>query len=100
MSSKKSLARFKKKIKNNFIIYRTDIKQKGIYWSVVHRLYKIPLLRILLSPLVNYIKPNFIMYEGNKLYIDKWDEAISQFKANSGKNIRLNYLKKILKLAM
>ncbi len=70
--------KIKNKLTSNLQIYKTDIKKKGLYWSIVHRLYKLYLLKTLLTPLVNYTKPDFIIHEGNKLYIDKWDDAISQ----------------------
>lgn len=63
---------------NNLRIYKYDIKTKGLYWSVVHRIYKFPYLRFVLTPLINFFKPDYLMIQGHKLYIDKQDEVVSQ----------------------
>lgn len=66
------------KIKSNIHIYKKDIKTKGIYWSIIHRLYKIPFLKSIFFPIVNFLKPTFITTHGNTLYIDKNDATVSQ----------------------
>lgn len=66
------------KIKSNFRIYKRDIKSKGLYYSIIHRLYKIPYLKTLLLPIVNFLKPDYILIENQKLYIDKFDTTISE----------------------
>ncbi len=73
------------KIKINLRIYQNDIATKGLYWSIIHRLYKIPTLRKELTPIVNILKPDYVMAGGHKLYIDKWDTTISQELILSGK---------------
>ena len=73
------------KIKTNLRIYQNDIATKGLYWSIIHRLYKIPTLRKVLTPFVNILKPDYVMAGGHKLYIDKWDTTISQELILSGK---------------
>lgn len=70
--------RIYKKIKSNLRIYKKDIRTKGLYYSIIHRLYKIPLLKPILTPIVNYLKPNYILVENQKLYIDKFDTTISE----------------------
>lgn len=62
----------------NLSIYKQDIKNKGWYWSFIARLYKLPGARGLFSPLVNFFKPNFVIFAGNKIFIDKNDEVVSQ----------------------
>ena len=54
------------KIANNIIIYKDDIKTKGVYWSIVHRLYKLPKGRLILTPIVNALKPNFLIIQDHK----------------------------------
>ena len=73
------------KIKNNFRVYQDDIATKGLYWSIIHRLYKIPNMRRVLTPVVNVLKPQSVMIQGHKLYIDKWDTTVSQELLLSGK---------------
>jgi len=73
------------KIKINLRIYQNDIATKGLYWSIIHRLYKIPTLRKELTPIVNILKPDYVTAGGHKLYIDKWDTTISQELILSGK---------------
>jgi FkbM family methyltransferase len=73
------------KIANNIIIYKDDIKTKGVYWSIVHRLYKLPKGRLILTPIVNALKPNFLIIQDHKFYIDKSDTTISQELILSGK---------------
>lgn len=70
---------------NNLRIYKYDIKTKGLYWSVVHRIYKIAYLRVIFTPLINFFKPEYLMIQGNKLFIDKQDEVVSQELLQSGK---------------
>lgn len=72
------------KISSNFHIYKKDIHEKGTYWSVIHRLYKIPYMRIFLTPFVNILKPNYLIIQNQKLYIDKWDDIVSQELILSG----------------
>ncbi|MDP3941909.1 MAG: FkbM family methyltransferase [bacterium] len=66
------------KIVNNIKIYQHDIETKGLYWSIVHRLYVFPVVRQILTPIINTLKPSHLNIEGNKFYIDKWDDVISQ----------------------
>src|SRR3989338_5856384 len=73
------------KIRSNLRIYRKDLKTKGIYWSMVHRLYKIPMMRFFLTPIVNMLKPSWLIIQGNKFYIDKSDTTVSQELILSGK---------------
>lgn len=73
------------KIKSNLRIYKNDIATKGLYWSIIHRLYKIPSMRKTLTPLVNALKPNFVTSRGHKIFIDKHDATISQELILSGK---------------
>lgn len=72
------LYKIKNKISSNLRIYRNDLKSKGLYWSIIHRLYKLPLLKSLIIPLVNKTKPSFVFAYGHKIYIDKHDTTISQ----------------------
>lgn len=74
-----------KKIVDNLCIYRQDIKTKGLYWSIIHRIYKIPYFKKIISPIVNLLKPDFLTIEGNQMYIDKKDTAVSQELLLSGK---------------
>lgn len=73
------------KIANNIRIYKQDIKTKGLYWSIIHRLYKLPKGRFFLTPIVNALKPDYLIIQGNKFYIDKSDTTISQELILSGK---------------
>lgn len=70
---------------NNIVIYNQDIKAKGLYWSIIHRLYKFSSIKKILLPAVNYFKPEYLEIEGNKFYIDKSDTAVSQELILSGK---------------
>jgi FkbM family methyltransferase len=79
------LTKIQNKIKSNIRIYRKDIKSKGVYWSVVHRLYKIPTVKKIISPVINIAKPEYLYIQNNKFYIDKWDGAVSQELILSGK---------------
>lgn len=79
------LQKLTSKIKSNLRIYQNDIVAKGLYWSLVHRLYKIPTMRSVLTPLVNKLKPNSVLVEGHKVFIDKWDATLSQELLLSGK---------------
>lgn len=72
------IKKIRNKFKNNISIYKSDLKSKGLYWSIIHRIYKITVLKKLLTPLVNYLKPQYLMIEGKKFYIDKLDGTISQ----------------------
>ena len=76
--------RIVKKIKSNLKIYRNDIETKGFYWSVVHRIYKFRTLKRIISPFVDYLKPDFLIIDRHKLYIDKKDTAVSQELLLSG----------------
>jgi len=67
-----------RKINNNLRIYREDLQTKGLYYSILHRLFKIPKLKEILTPLVNYLKPDFIKINNYKLYIDKFDTTVSE----------------------
>jgi FkbM family methyltransferase len=73
------------KLNDNISIYKNDLKLKGPYWSTIHRLYRFPTLRKALSPLVNFLKPEFIMIDNHKLYIDKLDNVVSQELIQSNK---------------
>lgn len=73
------------KLKSNLHIYQNDIATKGLYWSIIHRLYKLPSMRKVLTPLVNTLKPNHVMSRGHKIFIDKHDGTISQELILSGK---------------
>jgi|WetSurMetagenome_2_1015567.scaffolds.fasta_scaffold41886_2 FkbM family methyltransferase len=66
------------KLKNKMSVYKNDLKSKGLYWSIIHRLYKITVLKTFLSPIINYLKPEYLIIEGRTFYIDKWDDVISQ----------------------
>lgn len=79
------LQKVSKKIKGNIKIYKQDIKLKGLYWSLVHRLYKLPQGKFLLSPIINTLKPDYLIFENHKLYINKWDPVVSQELLVSGK---------------
>jgi FkbM family methyltransferase len=59
-------------------VYKNDLKTKGIYWSIIHRLYKIPFLKRVISPIVNFCKPSFIRIQKHKIFIDKSDQVVSQ----------------------
>ncbi len=67
-----------RKIKNNLLIYKNDIKTKGLYCSILLRLHKLPLPKFVLIPLINFLKPNYIMTGGFKLYLDKSDNTVSE----------------------
>ena len=78
------LNRIKNKTLNNLLIYKKDIRTKGLYWSIIHRLYKINWIKKVITPIVNTLKPNYIIIQGNKLYIDKKDAVVSQELVISG----------------
>lgn len=59
-------------------IYKQDIKTKGLYWSAVHRLFKLPMGKTILTPVVNILKPNYIFVNGHKLFVDRYDMVVSQ----------------------
>jgi len=67
-----------RKLKNNLKIYKEDLQTKGLYWSVVDRLLKVPKVGQALIPLVNFLKPDFVMIDGHKIHIDKTDWVLSQ----------------------
>ena len=69
----------------NINIYKRDLKEKGIYWSVIHRFYKIPMAKPFFQPIINILKPSFIKIGKDKLYIDKDDQVVSQELIQSGK---------------
>ncbi len=73
------------KTSNKISIYRQDLKNKGMYWSIIHRLYKFSKVKKVILPIVNYLKPEYLVIDGHKLYIDKWDTAVSQELILSGK---------------
>lgn len=66
------------KFKNNIRIYKQDLQSKGLYWSVVHRLYKIIVIKRVLSPIVNALKPDYVLAQNHKYYIDKKDSIVSE----------------------
>ncbi|SRR6266568_1573898 len=72
------------KIKNNLRVYQEDIATKGLYWSIIHRLYKLPSARKALTPLVDALKPQYVTAGGHRIYIDKHDQTISQELILSG----------------
>src|SRR5438309_151641 len=72
------IKRVKQKLEGNLKIYKSDLITKGIYFSIIHRLYKIPGLKSKLSPLVNYLKPGFTIVGTHKMYIDKSDTIVSE----------------------
>ncbi len=74
-----------KKINSTLRIYRSDIQTKGVYWAVIHRLFKISFIKLVLIPIVNFLKPDYVMIQNHKLFIDKWDEVVSQELLLSGK---------------
>ncbi len=65
------------KTRENMKIYQQDIYGKGIYWSIIDRLYKIPPFKKILTPLVNNLKPDFVVINNLKIYIDKEDQIVS-----------------------
>lgn len=58
-------------------IVQNDIRTKGVYWSIVHRVFKLTYGKHLLSPLVDFLKPDFIVTHGIKMFVDKKDQAVS-----------------------
>lgn len=72
------IKRLHQKLLSNLKIYREDLKTKGVYYSIIHRLYKLPYFKLILSPAVNFFKPEFILLGNQKLYIDKQDLIISE----------------------
>lgn len=78
-------SRIRHKIRNNLQIYKRDIKVKGIYWSIIHRLLKIPTTHIWLLPIINKLKPKSIMIHGNKLYVDSKDSVVSEVLISEGR---------------
>lgn len=66
------------KIKENIRIYKKDIKTKGLYWSIIHRLYKLPNGRKILFPIVSFFKPSYVSIQGHKIYIIKSDTTVSE----------------------
>ncbi len=66
-------------------VYRNDIKTKGLYWSIIHRIYKLPRIKKVITPLINNLKPTYITLYDAKLYIDKNDEVVSQQLLQNGK---------------
>src|SRR3989344_4584549 len=87
------------KFNNNFKIYRNDLSTKGLYWSIIHRLYKIPNGKKTLIPFVNYLKPSYVKAYGHKFFIDKKDQTISQELLQSKKweEYEINLFKKNIK---
>lgn len=79
------LKKIHSKILNNINIYKQDFKTKGLYWSIIHRLYKFPSVKKLILPVVNYLKPEHLIIDGHKVYIDKADTVVSQELILSGK---------------
>jgi FkbM family methyltransferase len=71
-------AQIRRKIRGNISIYKSDVKAKGVYWSIVHRILKIPLAKPILTPIINRLKPDYIIINNHKFYIDKKDENVSQ----------------------
>lgn len=58
-------------------IFKDDIGTKGLYWSIIHRLFKVPYGKRLLSPLVDFLKPSYVVSHGNRIFIDKTDQVLS-----------------------
>lgn len=73
------------KVSNKVSFYKQDLKSKGVYWSVVHRLYKLPKVKKLILPIVNYLKPKYLIIDGHKFFIDNRDTVVSQELILSGK---------------
>ncbi len=74
-----------KKIKKNMEIYKADIEAKGLYWSVMHRLYKLPFGKKIIEPVTDLLKPSYLIIDGNILQVDKKDRVISQELIQTGK---------------
>ena len=73
------------KVSNKVSFYKQDLKSKGLYWSVIHRLYKLPKVKKLILPIVDYLKPKYLIIDGHKFFIDKRDTTVSQELILSGK---------------
>lgn len=71
------------KIRNNLKIYKKDLITKGLYWSIVHRLYRYPAIKKVLTPIVNILKPDFYIANNHKFYIDKEDSIVSEVLLSS-----------------
>lgn len=72
------IKRLFQKVRSNIKIYKEDLKTKGLYYSIIHRLYKLPFFKSVFSPVINYFKPEFILLGNQKLYIDKQDLIVSE----------------------
>lgn len=77
--------RLVKKVAENLKIYKEDIDNKGVFWSIVHRLYKIKPIYKPLSFIINSLKPDYIKVKGFRFYIDKKDRVISETLLITGK---------------
>lgn len=66
------------KVQSNITIYKQDVKLKGLYWSIVHRLYKIPHIKKILRPVIIGLKPQQVLVGNHVIYIDKYDAVLSQ----------------------
>lgn len=66
------------KVKEKVRVYKQDVKTKGLYWSIIHRLYKLPNGKKILFPIVSFFKPSYVNIEGHKMYIIKSDDTVSE----------------------
>jgi FkbM family methyltransferase len=85
----------KNDISRKLLFYQRDLKTKGLYWSIIHRLYKIPLFKTVLSPIVNNLKQEFVIIERLKIFINKSDISVSEGLLQYG--IWEEYTTKIIK---
>ena len=57
--------------------YKENFRLRGVVWTGGHFLYEFTFLRRLVSPIVNFFKPEYMMVGTNKMYIDKNDRVVS-----------------------
>lgn len=77
-----------------------DLKYKGLYYTVIDNLYKFPFLKKILSPIVNALKPDFVIISEHKIFIDKKDTVLSEALLKYGKweeAVRLHFIKNLKK---
>ena len=58
---------------------------RGVLWTVVHQIYENPYTKAVVSPVVNFFKPESLIIGGHRMYIDKDDRVISLELILSGK---------------
>ncbi|MEK7090960.1 MAG: FkbM family methyltransferase [Patescibacteria group bacterium] len=58
---------------------------RGILWKIVHPIYENPHTKNIASRIINFFKPESVIVDGHRMYIDKDDRVISLELLLSGK---------------